>query len=450
MEHVQLSMQQQQQHNHDQEAQMMLQQQQQQQQQTWNSGQAADPDFEDDGDDDDDMDDFGNGKRKSTRSKKPHLQGRFSGRLATKEDERRLAEECRLLAPYVGGVGKRGDRSRLTLAKIVRGIATGEVRRFCEEREAHIKVLQLRLAELEDSNKLAQKLQQVAEELERMRSYCSCAAKNGCPSNVMKVIKDVAAALPSRTASNGHMPAPNPPLKLDVSPSTFALHSKGGNKMLPTLSLSERPEDTLLDGTLSVTTGVPGGGFILGDVQQNLSLGQGSNLLARAGLGGGMLLNRNQVDLVAFPTSLGGATAGYTNLMAFKGTLDLVHQQPQQQVTTATYQPVKAFNLGGGLTTDNGSRAIYSTGNMQLVGDLQQLQRGNRQGNGLNMGATGAGAGAFYVDSTGAVQQQRWSAGATSGTTTSGSSAQRSYSPTSTMEGAGYPMQNIGSDAIPW
>lgn len=72
--------------------------------------------------------------------RRPHLQGRFSGRLTTKEDERRLAEECKLLGPLLGGVGKRGDKSRLTLAKIVRGVATGDVRRFCEERERAIAV----------------------------------------------------------------------------------------------------------------------------------------------------------------------------------------------------------------------------------------------------------------------------------------------------------------------
>lgn len=76
----------------------------------------------------------------SAPRRRPHLQGRFSGRLTTKEDERRLAEECKLLGPLLGGVGKRGDKSRLTLAKIVRGIATGEVRRFCEERERGIGV----------------------------------------------------------------------------------------------------------------------------------------------------------------------------------------------------------------------------------------------------------------------------------------------------------------------
>jgi hypothetical protein len=73
-------------------------------------------------------------------ARKQHLQGRFSGRLATKDDEKRLNTECRLLGPLLGGVGKRGDSSRLTLAKIVRGIAAGDVRKFCEERERTIKV----------------------------------------------------------------------------------------------------------------------------------------------------------------------------------------------------------------------------------------------------------------------------------------------------------------------
>jgi hypothetical protein len=60
--------------------------------------------------------------------------------LPAKDDEKRLADECKLLGPLLGGVGKRGDGSRLTLAKIVRGIAAGEVRRHCEEREQRCKV----------------------------------------------------------------------------------------------------------------------------------------------------------------------------------------------------------------------------------------------------------------------------------------------------------------------
>ena len=67
-------------------------------------------------------------------------QGRFSGRLETKHDEKLLADECRLLGPMLGGTGKRGEKSRLTLAKIVRGIAAGDVRHFCEARENMLRV----------------------------------------------------------------------------------------------------------------------------------------------------------------------------------------------------------------------------------------------------------------------------------------------------------------------
>jgi hypothetical protein len=69
-----------------------------------------------------------------------HFQGRFSGRLETKHDEKLLADECRLLGPMLGGTGKRGEKSRLTLAKIVRGIAAGDVRHFCEAREKMLRV----------------------------------------------------------------------------------------------------------------------------------------------------------------------------------------------------------------------------------------------------------------------------------------------------------------------
>ena len=96
--------------------------------------------------DQDQEDDEGNesdanhrGPRKD-RPRKPHLQGRFSGRLETKSDEKRLADECRMLGPMLGGIGKRGEKSRLTLAKIVRGIASGQVRKFCEAREQKIQV----------------------------------------------------------------------------------------------------------------------------------------------------------------------------------------------------------------------------------------------------------------------------------------------------------------------
>jgi hypothetical protein len=55
-------------------------------------------------------------------------------------------DECRLLGPLIGGVGKRGDSSRLTLAKIVRGIAAGDVRKYCEDRERMLKVGRLTAA----------------------------------------------------------------------------------------------------------------------------------------------------------------------------------------------------------------------------------------------------------------------------------------------------------------
>lgn len=44
--------------------------------------------------------------------RKPQMQGRFSGRLALKEDERKLVDECRLVGPLLGGAGQRGDKAR--------------------------------------------------------------------------------------------------------------------------------------------------------------------------------------------------------------------------------------------------------------------------------------------------------------------------------------------------
>ena len=87
-----------------------------------------------------DSDDPTEKRQQKNQPRRPHLQGRFSGRLETKEDEKRLADECRLLGPFLGGVGKRGEKSRLTLAKIVRGIASGDVRRHCEGRERKLTV----------------------------------------------------------------------------------------------------------------------------------------------------------------------------------------------------------------------------------------------------------------------------------------------------------------------
>lgn len=97
---------------------------------------AADDPEEDEGD----SDDMTEKRQQKSQPRRPHLQGRFSGRLETKDDEKRLADECRMLGPFLGGVGKRGEKSRLTLAKIVRGIASGDVRRYCAERERKLAV----------------------------------------------------------------------------------------------------------------------------------------------------------------------------------------------------------------------------------------------------------------------------------------------------------------------
>lgn len=95
---------------------------------------------EDKTDDEGDDSDSNTKRLGGNKVRKPHLQGRFSGRLETKADEKRLADECKLLGHLLGGVGKRGEKSRLTLAKIVRGIANGEVRRHCEAREQLVQV----------------------------------------------------------------------------------------------------------------------------------------------------------------------------------------------------------------------------------------------------------------------------------------------------------------------
>jgi len=55
---------------------------------------------------DDDSDDD------SRARKRPHLQGRFSGRLQEKDDEKRLVEECKLLGPLLGGNMGKGEKSR--------------------------------------------------------------------------------------------------------------------------------------------------------------------------------------------------------------------------------------------------------------------------------------------------------------------------------------------------
>eukprot|EP01025_Chloroclados_australasicus_P022150 TRINITY_DN22988_c0_g1_i4.p1 TRINITY_DN22988_c0_g1~~TRINITY_DN22988_c0_g1_i4.p1 ORF type:complete len:473 (+),score=57.12 TRINITY_DN22988_c0_g1_i4:270-1688(+) len=86
---------------------------------------------------------------KPIKKKKPHLKGRFSGRLETLEDQKRLPEECRALGPLLGGSEHRGENDCRTLAKIVRAIAKGDVRRHCETREMKLRDLQRQVAQIQ-------------------------------------------------------------------------------------------------------------------------------------------------------------------------------------------------------------------------------------------------------------------------------------------------------------
>jgi hypothetical protein len=60
--------------------------------------------------------------------KKGHMKGRFSGRLPTKEDEKRLVEECQMISQYLSN-----DSSLCTLATIISALADGQVRKHLEE-----------------------------------------------------------------------------------------------------------------------------------------------------------------------------------------------------------------------------------------------------------------------------------------------------------------------------
>eukprot|EP01024_Parvocaulis_polyphysoides_P054482 TRINITY_DN5505_c2_g2_i1.p1 TRINITY_DN5505_c2_g2~~TRINITY_DN5505_c2_g2_i1.p1 ORF type:complete len:330 (-),score=53.49 TRINITY_DN5505_c2_g2_i1:57-1046(-) len=86
---------------------------------------------------------------KTIKKKKPHLKGRFSGRLETVEDQKRLPEECRALGPLLGGSEQRGENDCRTLAKIVRAIAKGHVRRHCEGREMRLRELERQVVQMQ-------------------------------------------------------------------------------------------------------------------------------------------------------------------------------------------------------------------------------------------------------------------------------------------------------------
>ena len=68
------------------------------------------------------------------------FQGRFSGRLTSKEDEERLVLECALLGPLLGGLPG-CDGACDTLSRIVRSIACSDLRQHLEAKERTLQVL---------------------------------------------------------------------------------------------------------------------------------------------------------------------------------------------------------------------------------------------------------------------------------------------------------------------
>ena len=66
-------------------------------------------------------------------------QGRFSGRLSSKEDEERLVAECGRLGPLLGGLPG-CDGACDTLSRIVRSIACSDLRRHLEGKERRFRV----------------------------------------------------------------------------------------------------------------------------------------------------------------------------------------------------------------------------------------------------------------------------------------------------------------------
>ena len=95
------------------------------------------------------------------------MQGRFSGRLETKEDEKRLAEECRRIGPLLGGAFS-GEMAMQTLAKIVRGIAAGDVRTFLEAQDRELRELRQHVEVLSASD-MGQEVQRLYDDNLRLR-----------------------------------------------------------------------------------------------------------------------------------------------------------------------------------------------------------------------------------------------------------------------------------------
>ena len=86
----------------------------------------------------------GAGDTGKTERKPQHMQGRFSGRLPTKDDERKLADECQLMAPLLSD-----DGGLCTLPVIIRAMATGTVRAYLEKQRQDYTTATMKLAAIE-------------------------------------------------------------------------------------------------------------------------------------------------------------------------------------------------------------------------------------------------------------------------------------------------------------
>lgn len=80
-------------------------------------------------------------KRETTKKPNQQMTGRFSGRLPTKEDERKLADECQLMGHFLSE-----DGSLSTLPTIIRAVASGNVRAYLEKQKAEKESLQQQVA----------------------------------------------------------------------------------------------------------------------------------------------------------------------------------------------------------------------------------------------------------------------------------------------------------------
>ena len=103
------------------------------------------------------------------------MTGRFGGRLASKEDEKRLVDECILLAPYFSEDGQLNK-----LPSIIRAMASGAVRKHLETQNDMFNNISKRLALIERSGsdgqalvQMGQKIALLEEELGLQKARCA-------------------------------------------------------------------------------------------------------------------------------------------------------------------------------------------------------------------------------------------------------------------------------------